>query len=73
MGHPGDSDKRKKILKAAVKVFSQKGFHAAKVDEIAQLADVGKGTVYEYFSSKEEVFQEMFKAGMQFYVENISN
>lgn len=73
MGHPGDRDKRKKILKAAVKVFSQKGFHAAKVDEIAQLADVGKGTVYEYFSSKEEVFQEMFKAGMQFYVENISN
>jgi TetR/AcrR family fatty acid metabolism transcriptional regulator len=72
MSHPGESDKRQQILKAAVKVFSRKGFHDAKVDEIAQLADVGKGTVYEYFSSKTEVFQEMFKAGMQFYVDNIS-
>ena len=72
MSHPGESDKRTQIIKAAVKVFSRKGFHEAKVDEIAQLADVGKGTVYEYFSSKQEVFQEMFKVGMQFYVENIT-
>ena len=72
MSQPGESDKRKQIIMAAVKVFSRKGFHEAKVDEIAQMADVGKGTVYEYFSSKQEVFQEMFKAGMQFYVENIS-
>ena len=72
MSQPGESDKRQQILKAAVTVFSRKGFHEAKVDEIAQLADVGKGTVYEYFSSKAELFQEMFKAGMQFYLENIS-
>lgn len=64
-----DSDKKEKIIKAAVKVFSKKGFHGAKVDEIAQLADVGKGTVYEYFSSKAELFQEMFKSGMKFYEE----
>lgn len=73
MGHPSDGDKRQQIIKAAVKVFSQKGFHEAKVDEIAQLADVGKGTVYEYFSSKGELFQEMFKEGMQFYLRNLSN
>ena len=66
-----ESDKRTQIIKAAVKVFSEKGFHNAKVEEIAQLADVGKGTVYEYFSSKTELFQEMFRAGMQFYLENI--
>lgn len=72
MSHPGESDKRQQIIKAAVKVFSRKGFHEAKVDEIAQVADVGKGTVYEYFSSKAELFQEMFKAGMQFYYDNIS-
>ncbi len=73
MNHPGDGDKRQQILVAAVKVFSQKGFHEAKVDEIAQLADVGKGTVYEYFSSKTELFQEMFKSGMQFYMSNLKN
>jgi len=57
---------------AAVKVFSQKGFHDTKVDEIAQLADVGKGTVYEYFSSKAELFQEMFKSGMRLYAESVT-
>lgn len=74
MSYPGEQgDKRQQILKAAVKVFSQKGFHEAKVDEIAQLADVGKGTVYEYFASKTELFQEMFKVGMQFYIDNMNN
>lgn len=73
MSHPSEGDKRRQIIKAAVKVFSQKGFHESKVDEIAQLADVGKGTVYEYFSSKVELFQEMFKEGMQFYLRNLSN
>lgn len=67
----GESDKRAQIIKAAVKVFSEKGFHDAKVEDIAQLADVGKGTVYEYFSSKTELFQEMFRSGMQFYMDNI--
>lgn len=65
-------EKRQQILRAAVKVFSQKGFHDAKVDEIAQLADVGKGTVYEYFSSKAQLFQEMCKVGMNLYVESIN-
>ncbi len=73
MGHPGGKDKRQRIIEAAVKVFSQKGFHEAKVDEIAQLADVGKGTVYEYFVSKAELFREMFKDGMQFYLYNLNS
>jgi AcrR family transcriptional regulator len=67
----GESEKRNRILIAAVKVFSRKGFHETKVDEIAQLADVGKGTVYEYFSSKAELFQEMFRSGLQLYQEKI--
>ncbi|KNZ70064.1 transcriptional regulator, TetR family [Thermincola ferriacetica] len=66
------SDKRQRIIEAAVKVFSSKGFHEAKVEEIAQIADVGKGTVYEYFSSKVELFQEILKSGMEFYNKNIT-
>lgn len=53
------------ILEAAEKVFSEKGFFQAKVEEIAIEAGVGKGTVYEYFASKEEVFQEMLWKVMQ--------
>ena len=52
-------DKRQRIILAAMSVFSRKGFHKAKVEEIAEEADIGKGTVYEYFASKKELFQEM--------------
>ncbi|MEL7564771.1 MAG: TetR/AcrR family transcriptional regulator [Dehalobacterium sp.] len=59
-------DKRLRIMQAAAQVFAQKGFHRAKMEEIARAADVGKGTVYEYFSSKEQLFIEMFRAGNEY-------
>lgn len=62
------SDKRYRIMRAAAKMFARKGFYRAKMEEIAQEADVGKGTVYEYFSSKEQLFIEMFKAGREYYL-----
>ncbi|UMZ74643.1 TetR/AcrR family transcriptional regulator [Natranaerofaba carboxydovora] len=57
------------ILDAARKVFGQKGFHDAKVDEVAKEADIAKGSVYLYFSSKEELFEEMMKEGIREYKE----
>lgn len=62
------NDKRYRIMKAAAKMFARKGFFRAKMEEIAQEADVGKGTVYEYFSSKEQLFIEMFKTGRDYYM-----
>ncbi len=56
------------ILEAAAQVFSEKGFYAATVEEIASRAGVGKGTVYEYFPSKEALFRAMLRAGMQSYL-----
>jgi AcrR family transcriptional regulator len=47
------------ILQAAVEVFSEKGFRAATMDEVAAAAGITKGTIYLYFSSKEELFVEM--------------
>ncbi len=50
-------DRRKeKILKAAFKVFSSKGFHKATMDDIAREAGVSKGTCYQYFKGKEAIF-----------------
>lgn len=51
--------KRAEIIKAAMKVFGKYGFHKAKIEEIAKVAGIGKGTVYEYFSSKNELFEQM--------------
>lgn len=50
---------KERILDAALQVFSEKGFHQATVEEIADRADVGKGTLYRYFTSKETLFNEL--------------
>ncbi|MDU4961584.1 MAG: TetR/AcrR family transcriptional regulator [Sporomusaceae bacterium] len=52
--HSGN--KRRQILDAAYTVFSRKGFHRTTIDEIIALAATGKGTVYNYFVNKEQLF-----------------
>lgn len=47
------------ILKAALSVFAEKGFAAARLEEIAARAGVTKGTIYLYFDSKEAVFKAL--------------
>ncbi|MCX7779766.1 MAG: TetR/AcrR family transcriptional regulator [Negativicutes bacterium] len=54
-------NKRQQILEAAYIVFSRKGYHRATVDEIIALADTGKGTVYNYFNNKEQLFYTLIK------------
>lgn len=53
-------DKRRQILDAAIRVFARQGFHATRVSDIADEAGVAYGLVYHYFSSKEEVLNELF-------------
>ncbi|MCP4686391.1 MAG: TetR/AcrR family transcriptional regulator [bacterium] len=51
-----DKEKKKQeILRGALKVFARRGVHDFKMIQVAQAAGVGKGTLYEYFSSKEEI------------------
>ena len=49
------------ILEAALKVFAEKGFAAARMEDIAARAGVTKGTIYLYFPSKEEVFKTLIR------------
>jgi len=65
-------DKKQKIMTAAAQVFAAKGFHQARMEEIAQAADMGKSTVYEYFSSKQDLFAQMFQNGCQMYQETLT-
>jgi AcrR family transcriptional regulator len=48
------------ILHAAMHVFAKKGVVKAKMIDIANTAGVGKGTIYEYFRSKEEIFTNCY-------------
>lgn len=50
------------ILDAALTVFADSGFARAKIDDVARVAGVSKGTVYLYFDSKESLFREMVRA-----------
>lgn len=47
--------KKNEILEAGIQIFIKKGFHSATMEEIATRAGIGKGTVYEYFKSKEDI------------------
>ena len=57
----GKGDKRERILDAARAVFAEKGFAGAVIADIAVRADIGKGTVYEYYKSKEDLFFAVFE------------
>jgi AcrR family transcriptional regulator len=50
------------IIDAALAVFGESGFARAKLDDVARLAGVSKGTLYLYFDSKESLFREMVRA-----------
>ena len=53
-------EKREKILEAAISVFAKKGTAKTKTADIAEAAQIGKGTIYEYFQSKDEIIMAAF-------------
>ena len=50
-------DKKTRIIQAAIKVFAKSGLEKGKIADVALEAGIGKGTVYEYFSSKDAIFE----------------
>jgi len=55
------ASRRRQIRDAAVRVFAERGFHNARVSDIAAEAGVAHGLVYHYFASKDAVLQEIFR------------
>ncbi len=64
--------KRNLILDAAYALFTDKGYWDTKIIDIADAAGIGKGTVYEYFESKDEIVLELFKTRVEDGYENLS-
>lgn len=55
-----DKDNRRKIiLSSARSLFFKKGFNKVTVDEIAKSSELGKGSIYLYFNSKEEIYAQI--------------
>ncbi len=57
--------RRDEILKAATDLFSEKGYHEVTMEEIAEEMGVSKGTIYNYFSSKENLYLEILKESFE--------
>lgn len=51
--------RKEQILEAARRVFAEQGFHATRMSDIAQAAEVSQGTLYHYFRSKDELFMAL--------------
>jgi AcrR family transcriptional regulator len=56
--------RREEILNAAQKVFFTKGLQAATMDEVAEVAELSKGTLYLYYKSKEDLYLAVMMRGM---------
>ncbi len=63
--------RRQSILRAAREVFFECGFHRATVDNVAERAEVSKGTVYLYFESKETILAHLLLEGLSGLIEEL--
>jgi AcrR family transcriptional regulator len=57
-------ERRHKILNAAAELFGAQPYDSVQMRDVAARAEVGKPTLYRYFPSKEELFLEVFKSGL---------
>jgi AcrR family transcriptional regulator len=55
------SDKAERILDAALVLFAERGFHGTAVPLVAERAQVGAGTIYRYFASKEALVNALYQ------------
>lgn len=71
MSREKTSEKRERILAAALKVFAQRGFYNAKVSEVAREAQVADGTIYLYFKNKDDLLISLFEDQMDFLIHRL--
>lgn len=62
---------KRKIFEIATKLFAKKGYDATSVEEITSVVGVAKGTLYYHFNSKEELFNQLVKDGIDFLKKSI--
>lgn len=65
--------RRDEIMNSAVKLFAKKGFNSTTLEEIAEAAEFGKGTLYNYFSSKEEIYFTIFNREIEAFLSIIDD
>lgn len=64
---------RKAILNAALRMFSERGFHGTNVPDLAGEAGVGAGTIYRHFANKEDLVNEVYQEWKDRFKKSILN
>ena len=54
------TDKKQAALEATLELIAEQGFHGTPMSQIAQRANIGVGTIYRYFTGKEELINELY-------------
>ncbi len=62
---------KRRIFNTAIKIFSEKGYDNASVEEITAIAGVAKGSLYYHFSKKEDIFDLLLQEGFNLLKNNI--
>lgn len=65
MARPKDESMREGILTAAFQMFGERGFGATTIKELARSLDISPGSIYTYFTSKEDLFRCTVEQGWQ--------
>jgi uroporphyrinogen-III synthase len=65
--------KRKKIIESASRLFSQMSYHEVMMEDVAKQAEIAKGTVYNYFETKEDLYFSIMKLRMENLVQSLKN
>ena len=63
--------KKNEILDAAIEIIANKGYQNTTLDEIAEKSEFGKGTLYNYFNSKEDIYKEIIERITKDYINNL--
>ena len=69
--NPRYQAQKQAAIRAAASVFSEKGFHGASTNDIAERLGIKQGSLYYYFDSKDEALEEVCLLGLTQYVENM--
>lgn len=65
------ADKHDLILEAAIAVFAEKGFHHARISDVARRANVADGTIYLYFRNKDDLLLTIFEEKMGLLIDGL--
>lgn len=68
-----EAERRKAILRAAVEVFSRKGFQGCRIADVAREAGVAYGLVYHYFKDKDELLNSVFESGWRSFLARVTD